>query len=291
MTNDHRRRGAALALGLVIPGAPLAGGPLASGSPPPGPAPVSAQGSPPAVSSQSAPFLWVLPAEPQSAAAPYIGVIGDSTGSQLAQALAGGLRHRDVGVVVATVGGCQPTDVTLTFQSRDYFARHQNCTSEAPAKQRAMTARYHPKVVVWSDVTEWSDIQAEDGRIIAAGSAEWQRRILAGWDRLLARLGDAHLALVLPIWWAGWPADSPSTFPVGRQRELFRRWSRRHANRVTLVDLAPVVCPGGPRCEQVVGGVRLRSDNVHYTPEGARRGAAKIIDDVAILRTLHGPAT
>ncbi|HZE30697.1 MAG TPA: SGNH hydrolase domain-containing protein [Actinoallomurus sp.] len=277
--------GAALALGLMMPVGSLAGGP-----PPPGPPSGKGPVAPPAVSSQAAPRLWVLRAEAQSPAAPYVGVIGDSTGSQLASALAGELRHRDVGVVIATVGGCQPTDVVLTFQSADYLGRHPNCTWEAPAKQREMMIRYHPKVVVWSDIMEWSDIRAEDGRIIVAGTGEWQRRILESWDRLLARRGDAHLVLVLPSWWAGWPANYPATFPVGRQRALFRSWGRHHADRVTVVDLTPVVCPGGPPCRQVVGGVRLRSDNIHFTPEGARRAGKKIMNDVEGLRTLHGPA-
>jgi hypothetical protein len=281
--------GAAPALGLMMPG-PLLAGPLLAGPLPPGPPPGAALAAPPAASSQAAPRLWVLRAEPQSPEAPYVGVIGDSTASQLAGALADELRHRDVGVVVATVGGCQPTDVVLTFQSVDYLRSHQNCAWEAPAKQREMTNRYRPKVVVWSDIMEWSDIRAEDGRTIAAGTGEWQRRILESWDRLLARLGDAHLVLVLPSWWAGWPADYPAVFPVDRQRALFRSWSHRHADRVTVVDLTPVVCPGGPPCQQVVGGVRLRSDNVHYTPEGARRAGEKIMNDVDGLRTLRGPS-
>jgi hypothetical protein len=254
--------GAALALGLVSPAGP--------------PPPVTP--------------VWVLRADRQSPGAPYVGVIGDSTGSQLAQALAVLLHHRDVGVAIATVGGCQPTDVVLTFQRPEYLRTHRNCSWEAPAKQRAMTARYHPKVVVWSDIVEWSDIQAEDGRTIAAGTAEWRRGILESWDRVLLRLGDADVALVLPSWWAGAPPDYPAGFPVGSQRALFRSWAGRHPDRVTVVDLSPVVCPAGPPCASPAGGVRLRTDHVHYTPEGARRAAEKIIGDVPRLRTLRGPA-
>jgi hypothetical protein len=137
---------------------------------------------------------------------------------------------------------------------------------------------------------EWSDIQAENGRTIVVGTDEWRRKILEGWDRVLARVGDAHLALVLPNWWAGAPTDYPAGFSVGQQRALFRSWAERHTDQVTVVDLKPVVCPDGPPCGQVVGGVRLRTDHIHYTPEGARRAAEKIMNDVAALRTLHGPA-
>ncbi len=165
---------------------------------------------------------------------------------QLAAALADGLRDRDVGVVIATVGGCQPTDVALTYQNASYLNTHRNCVTEAPAKQREMTARYHPKVVVWSDIMEWSAIQAEDGRTVTAGTPEWRVRVMAGWDRVLARVGTARLALVLPTWWAGWPAATPRWFTVEQQRSLFRAWAERHTAQVTVVDPAPALCPSGP---------------------------------------------
>jgi hypothetical protein len=38
-----------------------------------------------------------------------------------------------------------------------------------------------------------------------------------------------------------------------------------------------------------VDGVELRSDHVHYTPEGTRRAIAKILADAPVLRRLRGP--
>src|SRR4051812_16220143 len=70
--------------------------------------------------------VWVLRSPEQSAATPYVGVIGDSTGSQLAFALAPELHRRDIAVVIATVGGCQPTDVAFTYQSPEYFRSHRH---------------------------------------------------------------------------------------------------------------------------------------------------------------------
>jgi len=217
-------------------------------------------------------------------------MIGDSTSSQLAGPLAAELNRRGVDVVNATVGGCQPTDLVLTYESLEYFQRHLNCPLEARDKQNQMTSRFHSRVVVWSDIMEWSGIKINN-RIITAGSEEWRRLILEGWTRTLGRLAEAHVVLILPTWWAGWPRDTPASYPVGRQRSLFRTWARLHAGRVTVVDLAPVICPAGPPCQQVVGGVRLRTDHVHYTAEGARRVIAKIMADAPILRDLHGSAT
>jgi hypothetical protein len=235
------------------------------------------------------PRLWVLRSSAQSAMTPYVGLIGDSTASQLAGPLADALGRRDVGVVIATVGGCQPTDLVLTYQSAAYFQDHRHCAEDAKQVQQELVRRYAPKVVVWSDVMEWSDIQADD-RLVPAGGEEWRRTMLGAWDRTLSRLGSAGVVLVLPTWWAGWPPGYPAAFPVDRQRWLFRSWAARRHGRVTVVDPAPLLCPSGPPCPQVVDGVRLRTDSVHYSPEGARRVTAKILEDATALRTLHGPA-
>jgi hypothetical protein len=217
-------------------------------------------------------------------------MIGDSTSGQLAAPLAAELNPRGVDVVNAAVGGCQPTDLVLTYESLEYFQRHLNCPLDARDKQTEMTSRFHPSVVIWSDIMEWSGIKATN-RIITAGSEEWKRMILEGWTRTLERLGEAHVVLILPTWWAGWPRDTPASYPVDRQRSLFQMWAKLHAGRVAVVDLGPVICPAGPPCQQVVGGVQLRTDHAHYTPEGARRAIAKIMADAPILRDIHGSAT
>jgi hypothetical protein len=217
-------------------------------------------------------------------------VIGDSTGDQLAQPLAAELNPRGVGLVTATVGGCQPTDTVLTYESAEYFARHTYCPQRSRERQNYMVFRFRPRVVVWGDIMEWSGIRL-GARTVPAGTEEWQRLMLDGWDRTLSRMGDARVVLILPTWWAGSPRETPVAFPVDRQRTLFRAWAARRPDRVGVVDLAPVICPAGPPCQQVVNGVRLRTDHAHYTPEGARRAVAKIMADAPVLRTMRGPGT
>ncbi|MFB9835102.1 SGNH hydrolase domain-containing protein [Actinoallomurus acaciae] len=245
--------------------------------------------APPPTGRAPARRVWVLRSPEQSAGTPFVGVIGDSTGSQLAFALAPELGRRDIAVAIATVGGCQPTDLMFTYQSPVYFQSHRRCGEDAREAQRELVARYAPKVVVWSDVMEWSDIKDGD-RTVPAGREEWRRLVFAAWDRLLARLTGASVVLVLPTWWAGWPPGYPAAFPVDRQRELFRSWAARHTGRVSVVDPAPLICPDGAPCPQAVGGVRLRTDSVHYTPEGARRVVAEVLRGSAALRDLRGPA-
>jgi hypothetical protein len=250
---------------------------------PPGGLPV-----PPSANNPPIRPLAIFPAPSKDPAAPFVGVIGDSTGTQLVEALAAALNPRSVSVVSATVGGCQPTDTVLTFQSAEYFQRHQNCPKVAREKQNEMVFRFRPRVVVWADIMEWSDIKLNN-RIVAAGSEEWKRLMREGWNRTLGRLGRANVVLILPTWWAGWPRNSPGPFPVEQQRVLFRSWAERHPGQVSVVDLGPVICPAGPPCQQVVDGVQLRTDHAHYTPEGIRRAIAKIMADAAVLKELNGP--
>lgn len=270
------RHGVLLGAGLALSVA------ASNGAPTPSPA------APPPVT-PSLPSLAVFRAVGAAPSAPYVGVIGDSTGSQLVKPLAALLNPRGVGVVSATMGGCQASDVDLTYVSPEYYARHRYCAAGTRLQQDALTARFHPRVVVWADVMEWSDIKA-DGRQVKAGSDTWRHLMTDSWDRIAGRLGDAAIVLILPTWWAGYPTDSPAAFPVGRQRALFRDWAARHQGRVTVVDLAPAICPSGPPCQQIVNGVQLRFDPVHYTPEGMRRAIAAIMAGAPVLRRLAGPA-
>jgi len=267
-----RSRGAGLAIVLVAPGTAL--GALPADDPPIG---------------ASAIFL----APSGGPEAPNVGLIGDSTASQLAKPLAARMNPRGVGVVSATVGGCQPSDTVLTYQSAEYFQRHRDCPRQALKKQDYLVRRFRPKLVIWSDVMEWSDIKLKD-RVLMAGSPEWKRLMLEGWDRTLNRLGGAAVTLILPTWWAGASRDAPAHFSVDRQRALFRSWAERHSDRVTVVDLGPVICPAGPPCEEVVNGVRLRTDYYHYSEAGIRSVIAEIMAKVPALNAMrgrHGPRT
>jgi hypothetical protein len=233
------------------------------------------------------PAIWSYPAAPDLQRTPFVGVIGDSTGSQLLLPLAVRLNPRGVGVVSATVGGCQAIDADLTFASPEYHERHKTCPEDARRLQTEMTARFHPKVVIWSDSLDWSDLKVH-GQIVPAGGDRWRQLILDAWDRTLGRLGAAAVVLILPTWWADLPATASASFSVDRQRALFRAWAARHPGRVIPIDLGPAVCPGGPPCHQVMNGVRLRSDYLHYSPEGINRVISAIMAGSAPLANMRG---
>jgi peptidoglycan/LPS O-acetylase OafA/YrhL len=66
-----------------------------------------------------------------------------------------------------------------------------------------------------------------------------------------------------------WPEDMPAR--VDAWNSLLRAAATRHD--ATVIDLNARVCPGGKFAWRA-GGVRVRSDGLHFTPEGVRRHIA-----------------
>jgi hypothetical protein len=65
-----------------------------------------------------------------------------------------------------------------------------------------------------------------------------------------------------------WPEDSPER--VDAWNRLLATVAAGHPSRPEILDLNRVVCPDG-RFDWTVGAVRVRSDGLHFTPEGVRR--------------------
>jgi len=134
-----------------------------------------------------------------------------------------------------------------------------------------------PHVVVWMSIWEKSDLVVDGETLVsgtAAGDAEMQRRM--DWE--LARLTAYGAKVVLLTEAAAAPNDAQGAGNTSnavdnesyaRLNLILSNFAARHPDQVTLVDLAGQVCPGGPPCPETVGGVRLRPDGRHFTPEVA----------------------
>jgi len=51
---------------------------------------------------------------------------------------------------------------------------------------------------------------------------------------------------------------------------------------LSLVDLNPIVCPGGPPCPERIEGLTLRPDGGHYSDEAAVWLVAQLADALPI---------
>ena len=57
--------------------------------------------------------------------------------------------------------------------------------------------------------------------------------------------------------------------------EIFRQFADTHAG-AEIIDLSAMVCPTGVPCLQIIDGITMRPDGVHFSPEGASWVAARI---------------
>ncbi len=55
---------------------------------------------------------------------------------------------------------------------------------------------------------------------------------------------------------------------IGSLNDLYREYAQEHPE-VSIIDLNGYMCPGGEFSDLYVDGVRLRSDGVHFTEDGA----------------------
>ncbi|GAA0315670.1 hypothetical protein GCM10010151_02130 [Actinoallomurus spadix] len=240
----------------------------------------------PASNRDSVPFL------PQGSAtsptAPTLGVIGDSVARDYAYYLARELGPAGVRVVDAATSGCAAGAVLGVMTSRGGEVRLTWCPDLTRRKQATMVNDFHPRIVVWHSIQDRFDI-VQGERRFRAGTAGWERQIMAAWDETLARVtsGGAQVLLLLPLWWQDLPAgpQSKTDLPLGPLRDLYRRWAAGHPGRVTVVDIAPLVCPSGPPC-RTAGGFDFRPDGAHYEDPGGTRVAAYLRAHVPALTHL-----
>jgi hypothetical protein len=90
-----------------------------------------------------------------------------------------------------------------------------------------------------------------------------------------------------PLWFEHNTPARPGEPDVGRLRALYTEWAGRHRDQVTLVDVAPVVCPAGPPCRPV-NGVDFRPDTTHFDDAGGMQVATYLAASVPALLRLIG---
>lgn len=223
-------------------------------------------------------------------AAPTVGVIGDSVARDYAYYLARDLGPRGVRIVDGAIPSCPAGTLSLVWHSRagDLIPRSGDCPEMVEKKQSSLMKKFHPKVVMWHSIVELYDIIDARGKI-PWGGAEWKRRVVADWDDTLERVTrrGARVVLILPIWFQG-RGPVPDTSPrpsIAKLRNLYAQWAKDHRDKVTVVDPAPVICPGGPRCG-LVNGASYRPDSTHFADAGGSLAAAYLRTHVPILRRL-----
>jgi hypothetical protein len=213
-----------------------------------------------------------------SAASERILLVGDSTACSLWPGLNAAGNVQGIPSDQGSVFGCGvASDQITTTRNEAITPNSTRCHDLVDSTIRGALARARPTVVVWMSIWEKSDLVVE-GRTVVAGTPDGESEIMQRMDDALARLtvGGARVVLVTEAAPAPNPAQStettdPRADDAGylRLNELLRRFAARHADNVTLVDLAAKVCPTGPPCPENVEGLHARPDGHHFTPTAA----------------------
>ncbi|MFB9839802.1 SGNH hydrolase domain-containing protein [Actinoallomurus acaciae] len=229
---------------------------------------------------------FVVTGSSAASSAPTVAVIGDSVARDYAYYLGRRLGPHGVRVIDGALSGCPIGTLPFLSTIHDITKklRGGDCPKLVKAKQNAIVTKYAPPVILWHSITEIWDIEGATGKV-PSGSEEWSRKVMAQWDDTLARVGrgGAQVVVILPLWYersAPHRLDVPGP-SVEKLRDLYVRWAARHRGKVSIVDVAPLVCPTGPPCGPV-NGIDFRPDTTHYDDPGGSR--------VADYLTAHVPA-
>jgi peptidoglycan/LPS O-acetylase OafA/YrhL len=207
-------------------------------------------------------------ADPPGAPPGTIAVVGDSVASTIAWGLEAAAARDGIRVVSSAFPGCGVASGFALADDGTAFEWSAPCAQNVPGVLRELVDGHEPDVVVWYSTWELAD-RREDGEHLRYGSAAHTRALRRALDDAVETLTarGARLALLTVVPRTDGEvarADADADGEVAAYNALLRRVAASHAG-VEVVDLFPLVCPGGPPCPVEVGGERLRPDGGHYT--------------------------
>lgn len=233
---------------------------------------------PPTTTTTTLPWL-PLPLNPPPT---RIAWAGDSVSDTLADAVAAEANARGIQLVDRTTSGCGmirglPADDQLVPIS---FVR--GCDGGIPSNN-AGTGSSGADVVTWLSTWETAN-RVVDGQAYVFGTPEADAKLLELIDESAQQVmaGGARLVfLTMPPNTTG--PNRPVVTDEDNRRvlhlnDLFRQYAAAHGDRVSVLDLASIVCPTGPPCPTEVEGVTLRPvDGGHFAGDGPGWVATRVV--------------
>jgi len=267
--------------GATPPPAYLQGGPdsLLTSAPtaqipapaPPGPAPEAALAAPPGA--------------PAAASARRVVLVGDSLAESLLPGLKEAAIEHGVELFPASVAGCgvlggQPLDLAgVPFKWSD------DCENAIPKYQTQRIAQFRPDVVMW--LSGWDRTERiVGGQRVSPRTIEGREVFLRLMDEAATRLTATGARLVMLTVAPASPSDlypdaPPHDVALVQMNRLIREYGRQHPDRVSVVDLAAILCPTGEPCSESVGGIRPRHrDGNHFEDDTAGWVANQVLPEV-----------
>ena len=241
-----------------------------------------------------------------TAGAPLLAVAGDSIPKELMSAIDRESTSRGWALLPLAFGGCGVTGAFQVDEAGVPFNWSQRCSEGFADMQSKAVSTFDPDVVIWySNRERWS--YRIDGTVVPAGSAEHRRRLDSDLEATLDRFSaqGAHVVIVMPV------SRAPDTFgkclegqPMVPEcalddayyasfqelRDAYSSLAARHPDRVTLVQVDDLLCPGNRDCPLLErDGVPVRPDGIHFSPEGAAWFLPLLFDRAHVATTRVGP--
>jgi peptidoglycan/LPS O-acetylase OafA/YrhL len=207
---------------------------------------------------------------------PRVLLVGDSIATSILPGLNEVATAAGIELSAAAYPGCGVIRGIPTLADASPIPGHgPQCDTEVPQLHTNMVNLVDPDLVIWFSGWEVTD-RLVDGNHLQLGTPEGN----AGYAALIAesatrlQAGGARLLFVLPAQsteggWLPHYAYSERVPRLAALSQLLREESVRRAGSSGVVDLAPVVCPGGLPCPDEVDGVVLRPDGTHFEKDGA----------------------
>jgi len=221
-------------------------------------------------------------------------VIGDSTACSLLPGLEAVGNAYHLTVTPAAISGCGVVSDQIAPQflgGINIVAGTKSCAAAASNAEGAALRVRHYDEVLWFSIWEKNDLQVKGPNgpeVVASGSPAWHSILLQRGRSAIERLsrGGAPVILVQEA-----PPPGPRSSVTSKQQ---RAWSgvlsqlaAEFPRRTRLLDLTPLVCGSDPTCPNVVSGITLRPDGVHFTPEASLLVARWLVPKLLSAQAAH----
>jgi hypothetical protein len=215
-------------------------------------------------------------------------LVGDSVANTLTKSLAAAAQVRGIPYNDQTVPGCgMIAGLPAAGEGLPPVSWAAGCEQVILDYQLGLAAERAAGTVLW--LSSWETADRWVGSVLYAfGTPEADTVVLELMEQARARMlagSDALLVLVKGPPGAATsqrgPVDPDAVQRTIHLNELFDRFAATHPVDTRVLDLAALVCPGGPPCPAVVDGIEPRPvDGGHFSEAGAAWVAPRLLDEI-----------
>lgn len=216
-----------------------------------------------------------------TAASPHrLLLIGDSLAVSLVPGLAQSGAAHGLDVSSRAFSGCGLITGEPLDPKGQPYPWSKPCSDAIPGHEIDAVRETQPDLVVWLSGA-WDERDRIVGsNTIRIGTVNGDRVVLQLIDDAAHRLtgGGARLAIVIPAPDAPGSqlaADPERNARLARLSSLLQQYAAAHG--IEVAELAPIMCPHGQPCPEVVDRIRLRPDGYHFSATASRWVADRLL--------------